>query len=573
MIIKDINNKEVVLFEPETIKERSFLEKFPGLLREGLNFYAPGKARIVQNLFHRLSKKVSAEKIKYTPNVQSMVLEGQKHIPFPEDFYFYTKPLPHQSLALRFMWEQGSCGLLLDPGLGKTKVVLDYIFMMKFKKVIIVCPKPLLYVWEAEILKHRPELSFYVIKSTDWASEAKGVEGAQVVILNYDKAVALETNLQTIKASFIALDEALIKDYTTIRTKSLTKLRASVPYRCVMSGTLVNNTPLDCFSPIRFIEPSLLGEGVTRFKDRYAVTSKYNQNIILGFMDMEEIQTIISACSIVMRKEEWLSYLPKKRFHNIYTKLNGDALDCYNNLVSNWMFEYDGTTYTYDNPLPRMGKLLQIANGFSYVVEEDPLEEMEEEVKKPKKSAKDRKVSFFNSNPKVDALKALIDDRARLSNRRAIIWFNFQAELTLLEQSLSKWGIKYLVVKGGEKNIGEKINTFNTDPSYRFLVAQSRTINYGATILGVKDKEDVDVVPEFSTTISDQIFMSLGFSLEMFLQQQDRIHRIGQEMECNYWLILTDSCIEKAVEEAMTNKIRMSRRLLVDISKSVVNLT
>ena len=573
MIIKEINNAETVLFEPEDSRELKYLESFPGLLREGKYYYSPGKHRVIYNLYTRISKYIRPANIRYTPYIKSVVTDPFPMRELPKSFSFHTRPLAHQEQALRFMYTQGSCGLLLDPGLGKTKVVLDYIFLMNFKRVIIVCPKPLLFVWEEEVIKHRPELKIHIVKSTDWELEKDSIESAQVVVVNYNKAVTLEEYLIKLSAEFLALDEGLIKDYTTGRTKSLTRLGKKIPYKCVMSGTLINNSPLDCFAPLRFVEPALIGEGVTKFKDRYAITARQNRNIVLGFRDMPEIQSIISSACIVMRKEEWLKDLPPKRFHIIKCQIEGEALDCYNSLVSNWMFELNGEYFEYDNPLPRLGKLLQIANGFVYSSDEDedPLEGLEG-VEKIKKQKKKRKTTFFKHQPKIDAFHDLINDPNRLGNRRSIVWFNYQAELTILETYLTGKGIKYLTVKGGDKDIGQKINLFNSDPSYRFLLGQAKTINYGATILGKSDEEDYAIPPTFSTTISDQIFYSLNFSLEVFLQQQDRIHRIGQTKECNYWILLTNSCVEAKVYKTTEDKVFINRSLLIDFSKNLTVL-
>ena len=572
MIIREINNKETVLFEPEDSREMKYLEAFPGFLRDGQYFFSPCKARVIYNLYSRISKYIRPANIKYTPFIKSLVTDSFPTEELPTSFKYHTKPLIHQDLALRFMYTEGSCGLLLDPGLGKTKVVLDYIKLMQFDKALIVCPKPLLYVWSEEIQRHRPELTYYIIQSTDYESEREEIEKAQVVVTNYNKAVTLEEDLIKLKPQFLALDEGLIKDYTTDRTKSLTKIGEKVPHKCVMSGTLINNSPLDSFAPLRFVEPALVGTGVTRFKDRYAIVAKQNRNIVVGFRDMPEIQTILSSACIVMRKEEWLKDLPPKQFHVVKCALSGDSLEAYNSLVSNWMFSYEGEDFTFDNALPRLGKLLQIANGFVYSssTDENPLEELEEEVKKKVK----RKTLLFKEQPKVEAFHDLINDPSRLGQRRSIVWFNFQAELEILEQYLNKECIKYLVIKGGEKHIGDKIHQFNTDPSYRFLLGQARTINYGATILGTKkeNEEAFDKPEEFSTTVSDQIFYSLNFSLEVFLQQQDRIHRIGQTKDCHYWIILTNSCVETKVYKTMEDKVFINRSLLIDFSKSITTL-
>jgi SNF2 family DNA or RNA helicase len=567
LIIKETPDKKNILFEPESIKERTFLESFPGFLREGLYFFSPNKPRVIYNLYQRLRRKV--KDLKYSTYVQTLVTGSFPLKELPETFKFHTKPLAHQLLALKFLYTQGSAGLLLDPGLGKTKVILDFIYLMGFKRAIIVCPKPLLGVWGDERVKHRPELTMETIQDTSWTTPESP---CNITVVNYSKAEILHEQLLKLSPDFIGLDESLIKDHTTNRTNGLTKLGKRVPYKCIMSGTLVNNTPLDSFAPIRFIEPAAIGEGVTHFKDRYAVTARTNKNILVGFRDIPEIKSILDATCIVMRKDEWLKDLPVKRFHRIICNIQGESKDIYNDLVSNWMFEHKGAQVVIDNPLTRMSKLLQIANGFYYYNEDpevDPLAEVMGDDVKVKKGP--RHQVLLEDFPKITALDSLIKDPERFGQRRAIIWFNFQAEYDILKTYLDSIGVKWLSVKGGEKKVGEKIRAFNTDPSYRFIVCQAKTINYGVTILGT-DKEDYELPTEFDTHVADQIFYSLNFSLEVFLQQQDRIHRIGQTNECNYWFLLTSSCIEEKVWKAMQDKTLLNKMMLVDISQQVALL-
>lgn len=573
MIIKESSNKNWILFEPEDMKERKILTDFPGFLREGLYFFSPNKQPIVQNLYKRISSKIKGG-IKYTPLVKELLQTKQSLAQLPSTFTFFTKPLPHQELALRYAYTYGSLGLLLEPGLGKTKIVLDYIHLQKFSKSIIVCPKPLLSVWKEEGQKHRPELSIYIIQSTDWTKEEESVKSADVVVVNYDKSVILLEALQKLSAQFIGLDEGLIKDHTTDRTKALIKLSKTIPYRMVMSGTLVNNSPGDLFSPIRFLEPSLFGEGITRFKDRYAVLAPYNKNIISGFRDTAEIRSVLEACSIVMRKEEWLKDLPKKYFHEIYVQLPDIQRDWYTKVSNDWLLlkEHSGLKYDVeiDIALVALAKLTQIANGFLYYKENEEEKDIFGTYEKSKKkTSAPKEVHFFEEQPKVNKLLEIIEDPARLKGRRAIIWFNLSAELKILEKAFKEKGISYLVVAGGEKDISGKIHKFNTDPTIRFCICQAKTINYGVTILGHgKKDEEEEVAYEFDSRVSDEIFYSLNFSLEVFLQQQDRIHRIGQVRDCNYWLLLTNTSIEKHIAETLESKKICNQQMLIDISKT-----
>lgn len=688
MIIQHTADSKNILFEPEGIKERKALENIPGLLRQGLTFYAPSKHNVVYNLYKRIKKKVS--EIKYTKAVKEFLENGVDIKDLPEDFKFHTKPLAHQLLALRFGYTYGSFGLLLEPGLGKTKIILDFIWLMRARKSIIVCPKPLRFVWEDERDRHRPELSVHVIETTDWEREKKWVDQADVIVVNYDKAVSLLEPLLRLQFDFIGVDEGLVKNPSTDRTKAITKLSRGIQYRSIMSGTLVNNSPLDIFAPVRLLEPALVGESFTRFKEEYCLVSRHNRNIVVGFKNVPEVKEILNSCSIIMRKEEWLKELPPKEFKHIYVQMGDQQRDYYQKLANNYLLVLEDldAEIEVDNPLSVLIKLTQISNGFLYYQEnlEETLEELygEDNVKRKKKV--DRKTYTFKEQPKIDALLKLIasrefnnpegtcpqdsssksneesvgtgtfervdnprnnnrsgqgeilqewdrtktsdstsadtqpsntydesisssehnegsdtsragtDDRARLlpdgrikgdrpedpnqisgectsgiipPDRRAIIWFNMAAELELLQRALLAAGVTFLVIAGGDKNIGEKVRLFNKDPSYRFLLCQAKTINYGVTIMGSDSDSGEDVIPDFDPIVSDEIFYSLNFSLEVFLQQQDRIHRIGQKRKCRYWLLLTNSPIERRIATRLEEKLLCNKEILVDISKSL----
>ena len=569
MILRETPNLKYILFEPENIKERKFLDKFPGLLQEGLSFFSPNNQLIVQNLYTRI--KAQKKEIKYTPYVKKVLTAKFPLLELPETFSYFTQPLPPQDLALRFGYTNNSIGLLMEPGLGKTKVVLDYIFLRGFLKALVICPKPLLSVWEDERVKHRPELTLYTIKTTDWEREQEGVEKNQVIVLNYDKAVILKEQLEILSFDFIGLDEGLIKNYKTERTQVITKLARNIPTRWVMSGTLINNSPLDLFAPIRFIEPSLVGFGVTKFKERYVQVSHYNKNIITGFQGEPEMKSILDACSIVMRKSEWLPYLPKKTFTTIKVQLSSQQEKWYTWLANNWIIPTSETglekDIEVDLALVMLTKLIQISNGFIYYQdspeEEDILEEGTSKKKKLKIS--DRRVHYFPEQPKIQKLLEIMEDPSGLQGRRSIVWFNLHAERELLEKAFTEEGITFITIAGGEKDIGGKVKRFNEDSSIRFCVCQAKTINYGVTLIGVEAEEDVPY--EFSPTISDEIFYSINFSLEVYLQQQDRIHRIGQKEECKYWILLGNTSVEGRILDRLQAKLKCNREFLEDISK------
>lgn len=569
---------QYVFVLPEGSIENKYLSNFPGLLRSGPNFFIPRKHHVVYHIVQRLRAFAPKIVLKVDPDLREMATTQSALVQIPEDAKFFTKPNKAQEVALRFLLTVKSGGVLLEPGMGKTKLYLDFVAIAGFKKAIVVCPLALTFVWEDDALTHRPDKKVYVIKTTDWESEIEGINSADIVVVNYAKAVILKDKLKSIKWDGVNLDEGLIKDYRSIRTNELTDLFRDTPSRVVSSGSLVNNTPIDAFAPIRFIEPAICGTSVTRFKDRYCVLNKKNPGIIFGFKNQNEIQQMINTCCIVMTKAEWLPHLPKKTFFKRIVQMSDSQRESYLELKSSKSL---GDDIIADNPLVLASKLLQISNGFYYksppesfemdmldILQEFCLKDSFSGKKKPskrKKSTAKRETVFFQNNTKLEELRKLITED--LSGRRFILWYNYAAEVEMISKLLKEMNINFSVIQGGEKDVGAKVREFNKNPTIQILLCQAKSVNYGVTILGTKeenlDEQYVDY-PDLTSSVYTQVFYSLSFSLEVFTQQQDRIHRLGQEKACEYYVLLSNTPIELWVWESLENKLEIRRELLID---------
>jgi SNF2 family DNA or RNA helicase len=280
-----------------------------------------------------------------------------------------------------------------------------------------------------------------------------------------------------------------------------------------------------------------------------------------------------------MTKEKWLT-LPPKHFHDIFVPLTEEQKRVSQELTRNYFSIVGGIEMEIDNALVMLSKLYQISNGFLYwtppgeenEVENETTELLADEPKKRKKKLK-RQTIFFEDSAKIEALRKLTGET--LPDRRAIIWFNMEAEYTLIKNMLEQQGKTFLTIKGGESDTGGKVRLFNTDPSIQYLVCQARSVNYGITVLGTTmeklEETDFEIFPGISPEVHTQIFYSMNFSLEVYLQQQDRIHRLGQKHDCDYYRIFALSPVEKKIREAITEKLTIRHSLLVDIAEKIHN--
>lgn len=603
-----------IFFRPTTYDEEKLIKAFPGLYKSTL----PMQPAIVDFVTSRL-KKLSKHGLGSTKEIHERLaerrLEASQEAVYHPDFYFHTKPLAHQEFALKRTIERSNLGLLLDPGLGKTKVTLDYIFHVKvsspetFTKALIICPKALLRTWKNEVAKHRPELTVHIVQSvshrdsikflTDkaasgtwdekksrWALreveklkaalklENELIEAADVIVMNYAKVTKAAERLKKLVWSVCAVDEALIKDPSSLRTKAILSLAPSCRSRLLLSGTLINQGPEDVFAPVQFLEPSIFGTSFWNFNKHYGIyangkgTDGSKKEFLVGYRKnaKDEIRTGLELVSIVMSKDEWLPDLPKK-MPPVYidTELTPEQRHCYDELAANFITKLpNGEVVEVDNPLSCLCKLQQISNGFVYYEEEDDdLTDLGLSTGIVEKASKPRKTYFFEGNPKNAALTDFLTAE-EFKTRRIVLWYNMGAELTQIEKVLFDLGTKYLVVNGATKDSGEIVDLFNGDPKYRVIVCQAKAVNYGVTLLGV-DLDELESAPELDSNVFTEYFYSSNYSLEVFIQQMDRVHRIGVKCRPEYYFSRANTLIEHKINEKIALKQLIRREFLVDI--------
>ena len=82
--------------------------------------------------------------------------DGRKTTRYP--FPFKTKPYKHQHQALFTADGQKAFAYFMDPGTGKTKIVVDEAQVLTARgllhSVLVICPKSVMGPWIREIMKH-----------------------------------------------------------------------------------------------------------------------------------------------------------------------------------------------------------------------------------------------------------------------------------------------------------------------------------------------------------------------------------------------------------------------------------
>lgn len=96
--------------------------------------------------------------------------------------------------------------------------------------------------------------------------------GLKVAIINYEATWRMEKELNVYKPDIIICDESQkIKNPTASQSKTLHRLGAKANYKMILTGTPVQNSPMDIFSQWKFLDPNIFGLSFYAFRNRYAV--------------------------------------------------------------------------------------------------------------------------------------------------------------------------------------------------------------------------------------------------------------------------------------------------------------
>ena len=133
---------------------------------------------------------------------------------------------------------------------------------------------------------------------------------------------------------------------------------------------------------------------------------------------------------------------------------------------------------------------------------------------------------------------------------KAIIWANYQKDITQIVESIEKkYGPGSVVDYYGltaQEDRQDNIRQFQSDPKCRFLVGTPSTGGYGITL----------------TAANTVIYYSNGYDLEKRLQSEDRAHRIGQKKNVTYIDIIAEDTVDEKIVKALRNKINIASEVL-----------
>ena len=462
-------------------------------------------------------------------------------IPAPLKVSPYEHQLKGYNLACRSMGIIGNNGvapgfaLLMEMGTGKTitsiAIVGKAYLTGKIKRLLILAPKSIVAVWEDEFSKFADfpySLSVLTGTSAKKTDQLKTIphKGLEVAVVNYDSVPLIEKELSAWYPDFLICDESSrIKNPTAKMSKATYRIAKVCKYRLILTGTPIQNNPLDFFSQYKVLDDSIFGKSFYAFKNEYAVLGTYNQPI--GWRKLPELVKKAHSIAFRVTKAEALD-LPDTIDEIRPVALEDKAQKLYKAFVKESYMELSKGEVTATNILTRLLRLQQITGGF---IRPDEESERYEQI----------------SSAKINALEDIIDT-AISENKKLVVIARFIPEIREICRMLDKKKIKYGHICGEVKDRAAEVDAFQNNPDCMVFVGQLQTVSMGLTL----------------TAASTMVFYSLSYNFADYSQARARIHRIGQKNNCLYIHLVVKNTVDETVLKALEQKENIATKIVDD---------
>lgn len=455
--------------------------------------------------------------------------------PLPEGFKGTLRPYQKAGYNwLHFVkdYKFGGC-LADDMGLGKTVQTLA---MLQHRKengaesaTLLVMPTSLIYNWLNEAQKFTPKLRILNYTGTYREKNASVFKHYDLILTSYG-IVRLDTELlKKYYFDYIILDESqAIKNPNSNTSLSVRELKSK--HRLILTGTPVENSTMDLWSQMSFINPGLLG------------TQHFFRNEFLKPIEKDKdeaktkkLHSLIKPFILRRHKSQVATELPAKVEHVSYCQMTEEQEHAYEETKSYYRnkilksIEELGTNKSQFILLQGLMKLRQIAN---HPVMADPTYEGE--------SGKMKEV--------IRMTKSVVS-----KGHKVLIFSQFVKHLDLIRKSLNERKITYTYLDGNTKDRQAQVDRFQKDESIQVFLISLKAGGVGLNL-----------------TAADYVFiLDPWWNPAVEAQAVDRAHRIGQVNTVFTYKFIAKNTVEEKILALQSRKMQLVTDL-ISIDETII---
>jgi SNF2 family DNA or RNA helicase len=470
---------------------------------------------------------------------QLRTFTGIKDYPLPLAFNGSLRPYQKAGYNwLRFLNEFHLGGCLADDmGLGKTVQTLALLQSEKEKEnagtSLLVMPTSLIYNWEMEATKFTPQLKILVYTGTQRIKDVSRFAKYDVILTSYGIARLDVELLSQFRFNYIILDESqVIKNPASNIAKAVMQLQSR--YRLTLTGTPLENTTLDLWSQMTFINPGLLGTQ-TFFKNEYQIPIEKKADEV----KTKKLNSIIKPFVLRRLKSQVATELPEKVENIYYTNMTTEqeqkyeeAKAYYRDKILN-LIDKEGIGQSRFTILEGLTKLRQLSNHPRMV-----------------------DATYEGSSGKLDDVSHMIDN-ALFEGHKLLVFSQFVKHLDLIKQLLKDKKIPFAYLDGSSTDRREQVEKFNKSENIRVFLISIKAGGLGLNL-----------------TEADYVFiMDPWWNPAVEAQATDRAHRIGQKKRVFTYKFITRNSVEEKILSLQKHKLKLSESLIQNEENVIKSLT
>ncbi len=421
------------------------------------------------------------------PSLEELLSEASLRLPFD--------PFPYQIAGIAFLFPRYAAVLADEMGLGKTMQAITSLRLLlhaaQLRRVLLICPKPLVTNWQREFSVWAPEIPLNVIsgnaqqRAWKWNHPQAVLTIANYELVQRDHALLHDTPHPY---DLVLLDEAQRiknrKGATASAVRAIPRIRS-----WALTGTPVENSIEDLVGIFEFVAPGQLDD------------------------QMRATQMAKRVSDYVLRrtKDQVLSDLPPKLVRNAVIDLTPSQRESYRKA------EEEGTVR-----LSKMGAYANVTHVFELILRLKQICNFD---------------PLTDESAKADHLCAKLEEIAA-SGKKAIIFSQYVVTLEKLFTRLSGIGAVQYHGKVRPRIREQVLHQFCEDPSTHVIL-----MSYGAGSVGL------------NLQVAEYVFLfDRWWNPAVEDQAINRAHRIGVAGPVTVTRFLAQATIEERIDEILEQK-------------------
>ncbi len=418
------------------------------------------------------------------------------------------EPFSYQKQGIAFLYGAQHAVLADEMGLGKTMQAITTIRLLfrsgECRRVLLVCPKPLVTNWKREFELWAPEIPVQIIEGKSdrrkwlWQLKSAPLRIANYELLNRDREFYDPPGGAKVKFDLVVLDESQrIKNKSNVTSEAA----RAIPRRrsWALTGTPVENSAEDLVGIFEFLSPGYLESG----------------------LKPSQISKLVGEHILRRTKDLVLKDLPPKLIRDAHIELTPEQYATYK------LAQEEG-----EIRLNQMGDSVTLQHAFELIL---------------------RLKQICNVDPATGQsakLEQLIADMEEVagSGRKAIVFSQWVQTLQWLKARLQRFGPLEYHGKTSPKDRDKVIERFRNDPDCHVIL-----MSYGAGSVGL------------NLQFAEYVFLfDRWWNPAVEDQAINRAHRIGAAGPVTVTRFVAADTIEEKIDRILAEKRMLSEAILSD---------